>query len=277
MVIYFADHAVISLSRQAKFAVAVVIFIALFIGFWREGWQSHPIGVVQVQKTLWRNPGRMRGVNSRDAQKRAAFTCAFRHILNGSARYPRRVCVFIFSAKGDGVFGKSLLGVIHAVFYAHHLMPALCQWRQSQAQMIELIRCFQAYPGAICIFVTAGFVTDFQMVKSIIGMYFAVVSIGVWQKVQFADVCGVISGIVQQFWKCHKVFGHGYTHMCNAECGGILSGQKTHPAGHAHGVLDKVVVEVYTLVCEAIQIRRLDIGVPIYPHGIPPLLVGVNQ
>lgn len=69
----------------------------------------------------------------------------------------------------------------------------------------------------------------------------------------------------------------GYTHVCNAECGGILPGQKAHPTGHAHGVLDKVVVEVYTLVCQAIQIRCLDIGVSIHAHGIPPLLIGVNQ
>ena len=93
------------------------------------------------------------------------------------------MCVFIFSAKGNGVFGKSFVGVMHAVFYAHHLVPMICQWRQSEAQMIELVRCFHAYPGAIRIFVTPGFIADFQMVKSIIGMYFAVVPVGVWQEV----------------------------------------------------------------------------------------------
>ena len=46
MVIDFADHAVISLSREAKLAITVVVLIALFIDFWREGWQGHLIGVV---------------------------------------------------------------------------------------------------------------------------------------------------------------------------------------------------------------------------------------
>ena len=80
----------------------------------------------------------------------------------------------------------------HWVVKAQGTIPDTRVGRKTRADLIHLIGSTLPHPGAIRIFIDTGFVRNFQMIEAIIRMRLAMVTVGVRQKMQLADVCRMI-------------------------------------------------------------------------------------
>ena len=164
----------------------------------------------------------------------------------------------------------------HPVINAQRTIPNARRRRYTGADIVHLIRRALTYPGAIGIFISARLVGDFKMIKAVIGMSNAMISVGVRQKVKFADIGRSIAVRLEHSWQSDDLSWNRDAHAGNAQSRWILTREHTDTAGHTDRILYKMMTEVHAAARQGIQIGSLDLGIAIGAQRIPTLLIGIQ-
>ena len=277
VVVDFADLAVVAVVGATQLFVGIVLRPALLLYFRWEGGKGEGGGIVKVEVLLGGNPGGVGGVDAGDAEEGLAGAGLVAHELDGLFGDEGCVGHVVAAAGGERLDGEAFGRVFDAVLDFHGLLPDLCHGGLAEADVGELVGGKAADPGAVGIFVGAGLVGDFQVVEAVGRVMGTVIAVGVGLEMEFADVGGAVAVGCEEAGQGDGIFGHGHAHVGDAEGGGILPGEEAEAAGHAYGILHEAAVEVDALVCQSVEVGRVDVGIAVDAEAVPALLVGVDD
>ena len=243
-----------------------------------KGGEAEGRWFIQVQESLRHHPGGVGGVEARHTEERAGrpLTEELDRLL-GDERSMRQLLAGRERDYLSEIETRSLDRVHHRVFEAHRLVPDVGCGRQANADPIDLFRRLSAHPCPVRVVIAPRFVRDFQMIEPIGRVDLLVAAVGVWEEMELANVGARVAVVPQQPRKRDYALRDGHAIVQNTHRRRILPREKTRAARRGDGALHEAVIEVGSISRQSIQVRCLDVRIPIAAQGVPALLIRQYQ
>jgi len=229
--------------------------------------------IVHLQEASRRIERRMRRIKAGDSEKRLARVRVdvFHRLIGHKGRVRQVFRPF-----------KDIRGVRPPRWLDGDLPPPVLVFRHRIRNRrlhptgIHLRGIMLPHPLDIGIIIATRLIGEDQLVKAVGGVHVAMVAVAVVQKMQLADVRGVIAIEAQHLLHREHILRHLNAVPDRAHGGRIQPAQHALPAGHAHGSVHETAVQERPTLREAIQVRRVN-GRIQQADGIPALLIRIDE